>query len=110
MGLRFYRRIKLFPGVRLNISRSGVSTSVGVRGAHVTIGHGETRETIGLPGSGLSYTHVEGARKSHGDGAQQAQLPPVAEPLPRGRAWRGWLWIALFVSLVSITATYAWQL
>jgi uncharacterized protein DUF4236 len=38
MGLRFSRRVTLFPGVRLNFSRSGVSASIGPRGASVTIG------------------------------------------------------------------------
>ncbi len=61
MGLRFRRRIKILPGITLNLSRSGVSTSVGVRGAHVTVGHGQVRETVGIPGSGLSYTHVQSA-------------------------------------------------
>jgi hypothetical protein len=58
MGFRFRRTLSLAPGLRLNISRSGVSTSVGVRGAHVTIGHGNVRHTVGIPGSGLSYTTV----------------------------------------------------
>jgi len=59
MGLRFRRSIKLLPGVRLNFSKSGVSTSVGVRGAHVTLGHGKVRETVGIPGTGLSYTKTQ---------------------------------------------------
>ena len=53
MGWRFRRSIRILPGVRVNLSRSGVSTSVGVRGAHITIGHGQVRETVGIPGSGL---------------------------------------------------------
>gem|GEM_PF-5227109 len=58
---RFRRTVKILPGIRLNLSRSGVSTSIGVRGAHVTLGHGKVRTTVGLPGSGLSYSHVEKA-------------------------------------------------
>ncbi len=38
MGLRFRRSLRLFPGVRLNFSRSGISTTVGVRGASITLG------------------------------------------------------------------------
>jgi uncharacterized protein DUF4236 len=52
MGWRFRRSVKILPGIRLNLSRSGISTSVGVRGAHVTVGHGKVRTTVGLPGSG----------------------------------------------------------
>ena len=58
MGFRFRRTIRIAPGIRVNLSRSGLSTSVGVRGAQVTVGHGRVRETAGLPGSGLSYTEV----------------------------------------------------
>ncbi len=56
MGFRFSRRIKLIPGVRLNISKSGVSTSIGGRGATVNISKRGVRSTIGIPGTGLSYT------------------------------------------------------
>src|SRR5665213_4060288 len=57
MGLRFSRRVKLLPGVRLNFGKTGVSTSIGRRGAWLTFGgRGGTRATVGLPGTGLSYT------------------------------------------------------
>ncbi len=39
MGLRFFRRIHIAPGVTLNLGNSGVSTSLGTRGAHLTL-HG----------------------------------------------------------------------
>jgi hypothetical protein len=38
MTWRFQRRIGIAPGLRLNVSKSGVSASVGERGAHLTIG------------------------------------------------------------------------
>jgi hypothetical protein len=55
MSLRFRRSVRLFPGVRLNFSRSGVSTTVGVRGASMTLGGQGAHVNVGLPGSGLSY-------------------------------------------------------
>jgi Protein of unknown function (DUF4236) len=58
MGFRFQRRIRILPGIRLNISWSGASTSLGVRGAHVTFGRGRRRVTMGLPGTGISYSKV----------------------------------------------------
>jgi hypothetical protein len=54
MALRFQRRVRLFPGVRLNFSRSGVSTTIGVRGASVTVGPRGTHLNAGIPGTGLS--------------------------------------------------------
>ena len=56
MGLRFRRSVKVAPGIRLNFSGSGVSTSIGPRGAKITIGHGRVRQTVGIPGTGISYT------------------------------------------------------
>lgn len=59
MAFRFSKRIKIAPGVTINISKSGISTSLGVRGAHVTYGHGKKRTTIGIPGTGISSTEIE---------------------------------------------------
>jgi hypothetical protein len=35
MGLRFFRRIRLSPGLTVNLSRGGASLSLARRGAHV---------------------------------------------------------------------------
>jgi Protein of unknown function (DUF4236) len=35
--LRFRRSIKLFPGVKINLSKTGVSTSIGRPGATVNL-------------------------------------------------------------------------
>jgi Protein of unknown function (DUF4236) len=94
VGWRLRRSVKILPGIRLNFSRSGVSTGVGVRGAHVTVGHGKVRATVGLPGSGISYTNVETA--SH-----NALIATPAAEIPKGKAWRGWLWIGLVMALIS---------
>jgi hypothetical protein len=56
MGFRFRKRIKLAPGVHINLSRRGVSTSLGAPGATVNVSKRGTRATVGLPGTGLSYT------------------------------------------------------
>jgi len=106
MGWRFRRSAKILPGIRLNLSRSGVSTSVGVRGAHVTVGHGKVRETVGLPGSGVSYTHVGG---THQEARSEAQSVEVAEPLPNGKAWRGWLWLGAGVIVAAYLLWHAYQ-
>lgn len=63
MGFRFQKRVKILPGVRVNLSKSGVSTSIGVKGAQVTLGHGKTRTTVGLPGSGISHSTVTSNNK-----------------------------------------------
>jgi hypothetical protein len=60
MGLRFFRRVTLTPGLRINLSRSGPSLSLGARGAHITVGRRGVRRTVGMPGSGLFYTSLHG--------------------------------------------------
>jgi len=63
MGLRFYRRLSLIPGLRVNLSKSGASLSIGHRGAWYTIGPRGSRATIGLPGTGLYYTATSSPRR-----------------------------------------------
>ena len=55
--MRFRKSIKIMPGVKINLSKSGISTSVGTNGATVNIKPGrKTRATVGIPGTGLSHT------------------------------------------------------
>jgi hypothetical protein len=60
MGFRFYRRVRILPGVSVNFSRSGPSLSVGLRGPQVTVGRSEMRKTVGIPGT-ASITHRSAA-------------------------------------------------
>jgi hypothetical protein len=76
MGWRFYRRFKILPGVTLNLSKKGASVSVGIRGAHLTAGRSGIRETIGLPGTGISYTkHTPWWRRRKGEDGDLPELP-----------------------------------
>ena len=56
MGLRFRRSIRIFKWLKLNFSKSGVSTTVGTKGASYTVGNKRQRVNMGLPGTGLSYS------------------------------------------------------
>ena len=56
MGFRFRKRIKIAPGIHLNFSKSGISTSIGKPGATINIGKKGVRTTVGIPGTGLSYS------------------------------------------------------
>ncbi len=64
MGLRFYRRLELLPGVTLNFSTSGMSVSFDTRGAKYTIGPRGQYLTMGIPGTGLYYTTKLNPKKS----------------------------------------------
>lgn len=85
MSLRFLRRVSTLPGVRLNFSRSGVSTTIGVRGASVTLGgrYGATAN-LGIPGSGLSLrVPLKSSQPAHGPSPSlPAGIPPSAPAYP----------------------------
>ncbi len=56
MGFRFRKIFSVLPGVKINLSKSGVSTSLGGHGATVNVGSsGKKTLTLGVPGSGMSY-------------------------------------------------------
>jgi hypothetical protein len=55
MGLRFIKRIHIAKGLTLNLTKTGISYSVGVRGAHINIKGDKVTETIGIPNTGISY-------------------------------------------------------
>ena len=57
MGWRFRKYIKIAPGVKLNISKSGISTTIGGKGASVNIGKDGAYLNTSIPGTGLYNRH-----------------------------------------------------
>lgn len=55
MGFRLQRRVRIAPGLTMNISKRGVGMSVGPRGAKVSVGPRGRRESVGIPGTGMRY-------------------------------------------------------
>jgi len=77
MAFRFFRRIRIAPGIRMNLSKSGPSFSFGPRGAALTLGPRGVRTTVGLPGTGLYYTE----HSSHGrTGRRRRNTAPAPVP------------------------------
>jgi len=56
MPIRFRKSFKIFPGVKVNMSKGGVSFTVGAKGYHLNFSKRGVRQTVGLPGSGISET------------------------------------------------------
>ena len=56
---RFRRSIKIAPGIKINLNKKSTSLTIGRRGIHTTINGSGVRNTIGFPGSGLSYTSYQ---------------------------------------------------
>lgn len=55
MSLRFRRRIRIAPGISLNVSKGGLGISAGPRGAKIGIGPRGMNQSLGIPGTGLHY-------------------------------------------------------
>jgi hypothetical protein len=92
MGFRFRRSLRIAKGVRINLSKGGASLSLRTRGASLNIGRKGIRETVSLPGSGLSYSTM-----LHSG-------PPTAFPRApaRHRLATGLLWLVAILSLAVI--------
>ena len=74
MGMKFRKSVKLGGGTRLNLSKSGIGVSTGVKGFRVSTNtSGRSRVTASLPGTGLSYTKEYGSSGSSGN----SQSAPV---------------------------------
>ena len=56
MPVRFRRSFNIFPGVKVNMSKGGISFTVGTKGYHLNFSKRGVRQTVGLPGSGISQT------------------------------------------------------
>lgn len=65
MGLNFRKSIKIADGVKLNIGKKSASVSVGKKGAHLNVSStGRKSVTVGIPGTGLSYTQEIGKKST----------------------------------------------
>lgn len=64
MGFRFRKSVKIAPGIKLNLSKSGGSLSIGGRGATVNISSRGVRSTYSIPGTGLSYVTQTSSNRS----------------------------------------------
>ena len=65
MGLKFRKSIKLGKNVKLNINNGSASVTVGGKGKkHKISTNGTSRTTVGIPGTGISYTTTGGKKKT----------------------------------------------
>ena len=88
MAFLFRKRIRILPGIWLNLSKRGVSTSIGGKGLTVNIKDGKVRTTASIPGTGLSYRTTSVNTPEH-----QA---PTRTGIP------GWVWVLVAVLIVVV--------
>lgn len=65
MSIRFRKSIKICKGVRVNFSKSGISTSFGGKGFRFNTGTRGSSITFGIPGTGLSSRVKLSGSSSH---------------------------------------------
>ena len=64
MAVRFRKSVKLGPGVKINFSKRGVSTTIGPKGFTTSIGRSGVYRNVSIPGTGVSFRSKVGGRKS----------------------------------------------
>ena len=65
MGIRFRKSIKIAPGIKMNINKNSTSFTAGGKGIHYTVNSkGKTTKSVGIPGTGISYTETSSFNKS----------------------------------------------
>jgi hypothetical protein len=106
MGFRFYRRLKIAPGLSVNPSRSGPSLSVGLRGAHVTVGRKGVTKTVGVPGTGMFFTSRTGFHSGYHSAASYSPQTPEQQATSDRHVERA----VVVVVLVVFAALLGWWL
>lgn len=103
---RFRKSVKIAPGVKLNLSKSGVSGTFGGKGASVNVGKDGAYLNTGIPGTGI-YDR----KKISGGKADSAEIAPdeggifIENPTPQQAAARdkvigGLLFAVLVIDIV----------
>ena len=82
MSLRFKKSIKILPGIKLNISKNGInSVTIGKPGASVNLSKKGKQATVGIPGTGLSYS-----KKFSSSVNKSSKFPPLpSSPEPNSK-------------------------
>ena len=99
-NFRFYRRMRIIPGLSVNVSKSGPSLTMGVRGAHVTVGPRGVRRTLGIPGTGIYYTSHTGYHT--GVHSAHTETPLSPEQQQRAHTAAGCLALAVIIGIALL--------
>jgi tetratricopeptide (TPR) repeat protein len=88
MPFRFRKSIKVMPGVRMTVSKSGIGTSVGGGGVRYSV-HSSGRRTasVGIPGTGLGYTKTLSSKSGRKTTSRAAPVPQPAAQQPVKPGW-----------------------
>jgi hypothetical protein len=100
--MRFRKSIKIAPGLKINISKSGVSTTIGGKGLSTNIGKNGAYLNTGIPGTGVSSRHKIAGTSDLDEETTQEIAPEVGKTGKRVMTVIGLLFlIVAFVCLIS---------
>lgn len=117
MGLRFRKSIKIAPGVKINLNTKSTSVTFGGKGVHYTASStGKKTASVGIPGTGISYTQTTGQsnrqKKTNKGGSQPMPTAPQANfQDPDHKKWyqkTGWI-IALLILFFPVGLFLMWK-
>ena len=106
MGFRFRKSIKILPGVRVNLGTRGASLSVGGRGGRVNFSSRGVRSTVGIPGTGISYTTHSTWRGRIASRTGAATAVGVTAPGTTGGEVGGFVALTLLAFVLAVVATW----
>jgi hypothetical protein len=86
--VRIRKSFNLFPGVKVNMSKGGMSITVGRKGLHLNFSKRGVRQTVGLPGSGISessylFKNKDDEDKKEKEMEQEERASEEAEEKPK---------------------------
>src|SRR5687768_13258707 len=70
-GFRFRREFHVLPWLKFNISKTGVSATIGPEQAHLTVGSHGTYVYVDLPGKGIYFQRKLGPLMDDVSGAEE---------------------------------------
>lgn len=82
MGWRFRKSFTVIPGLRLNLSKSGLSVSIGSAPFTLNVGPRGLMGTSSIPGTGISYRQHFGVGSQDPSSRNLSSTPPVSYPCP----------------------------
>lgn len=104
MGFRFRKSMKLPGGYRVNVSNSGVGYSWGTKGYRVTkTAKGTTRETITIPGTGISHVREIKDKSSQSSSA----ISDKSKSVKQRHGCLPWI-VAILIALFAIVIILAY--
>ncbi|HVX90935.1 MAG TPA: DUF4236 domain-containing protein [Candidatus Paceibacterota bacterium] len=119
MGLRFRKSIKLGL-VKVNLSKSGIGLSTGVRGARIGVNSRGTYSSVGIPGTGVyaMQYHSSGKSGSTASAVKPGTFAGIPSRSVQTKTGSGIVWVVLLdlillavqavVGLIAIVLSLAW--